>query len=58
MTILPKGEIGQAAEGVESVMLDTESRKSAYFFDYRQKVPPQPEVSLSFGAGRIHPSIL
>lgn len=56
MTILPKGEIGNAAEGVDSVMLNTESKKSAYFFDYRQKVPVQPEVSLSFGARRFHPS--
>jgi hypothetical protein len=44
MTILPKGEIG-GAEGVDSSMLSTESKKSAYFFDYKQKVPVQPEVS-------------
>jgi hypothetical protein len=52
MTILPKGEIGGAAEGVDSVMLNTESKKSAYFFDYKQKVPVQPEVSPSFGMRR------
>jgi hypothetical protein len=42
MTILPKGQI--AGEESDSVMLSAESRKSAYFFDYKQTVPGQPEV--------------
>jgi hypothetical protein len=42
-TILPKGEVG-GAEGVTSVMLSSESKKSAYFFDYKQTVPVQPET--------------
>jgi hypothetical protein len=42
--ILPKGQIG-GAKDTESVMLNTESKKSAYFFDYKQKIPGQPEVS-------------
>ena len=43
-TILPKGEIA-GVQGVESKMLSAESKKSAYYFDYVQTVPGQPEVS-------------
>jgi hypothetical protein len=51
MTILPKGELA-GAEDIDSVMLSTESKKSAYFFDYKQKVPVQPEVSQSVNPAR------
>jgi hypothetical protein len=46
MTILPKSELA-GVEGVESKMLSSESKKQAYFFDYMQKVPSQPNVSNS-----------
>ncbi len=41
-TILPKGVI--AGEDTESAMLSAESKKQAYFFDYRAKPPGQVEV--------------
>jgi hypothetical protein len=43
MTILPKSTLA-GVEGVESKMLSSESKKNAYFFDYVQTVPGQPEV--------------
>jgi hypothetical protein len=46
MTILPKGEIAGQEDNTSS-MLSTESKNQAYFFDYTQKVPEQPEVSRS-----------
>jgi hypothetical protein len=42
-TILPKGELA-GVEGVESEMLSATTRQQAYFFDYTQKVPTQPET--------------
>lgn len=55
MTILPKGELANV-EGVESNMISSTSKNQAYFFDYVQTVPPQPQThfrtifSLSSGA--------
>jgi hypothetical protein len=42
-TILPKAEIA-AKQGIESEMLSSEAKKKAYFFDYLQKVPSQPQT--------------
>lgn len=42
-TILPKGELA-GQQGVESEMLSASSKQQAYFFDYTQKVPSQPET--------------
>lgn len=42
-TILPKGEIANVVN-VESNMISASSQKQAYFFDYVQTVPPQPET--------------
>jgi hypothetical protein len=42
-TILPKGELA-GVDGVESEMLSATTRQQAYFFDYTQKVPTQPET--------------
>jgi PsbP len=42
-TILPKGELA-GVKGVESAMLGATVRQQAYFFDYTQKVPSQPET--------------
>uniref|UniRef100_A0A7R9ZSX9 PsbP C-terminal domain-containing protein n=1 Tax=Craspedostauros australis TaxID=1486917 RepID=A0A7R9ZSX9_9STRA len=41
-TILPKGKI--MGEENSSTMLSAESKNSAYFFDYKQKVSGQPET--------------
>jgi hypothetical protein len=43
-TILPKQTLANV-EGVDSKMLTAESKKQAYFFDYWQTVPNQPQVS-------------
>lgn len=42
MTVLPKGTIG--LQESESKMLKAESKKNAYFFDYKQKVEDRPET--------------
>jgi len=42
-TILPKSEVA-GINGVESNMISAVSNKQAYFFDYVQTVPPQPET--------------
>ncbi len=42
-TILPKGELANVAN-VASKMISASSQKQAYFFDYVQTVPPQPET--------------
>lgn len=42
MTILPKGNM--AIEDNESKMIQAESKKNAYFFDYTAKTPGQPKV--------------
>jgi len=44
MTILPKGEI--AGQESESKMLDSESKKNSYYFDYVTKTPDQPKRHL------------
>jgi len=41
MTIMPKGNI--AGEETVSSMINAESKKNAYIFDYMSKVPKQPE---------------
>mmetsp|Transcript_33394 Transcript_33394/g.37998 ORF Transcript_33394/g.37998 Transcript_33394/m.37998 type:complete len:239 (+) Transcript_33394:102-818(+) len=41
-TILPRGEIN--LETTKSVMLNAESKKNAYFFDYKVTPPNQPET--------------
>lgn len=41
MTILPKGSL--AGDETESTMISAESKKNAYMFDYKSKVPNQPE---------------
>ncbi|KAG7356413.1 photosystem II oxygen evolving complex protein PsbP [Nitzschia inconspicua] len=42
-TILPKGELA-GQQGVESEMLSAIAKQQAYFFDYKQTVPTQPET--------------
>ena len=42
-TILPKSTLAGKDE-IESKMLSAESKKQAYFFDYTQKVPGQPQT--------------
>jgi hypothetical protein len=42
-TILPKGELA-GVEGVKAQMLSAVAKKQAYFFDYVQTVPSQPET--------------
>jgi len=42
-TILPKSEVA-GIDGVKSNMISAVSNKQAYFFDYVQTVPPQPET--------------
>jgi hypothetical protein len=42
MTILPKAEM--AGEENESKMIQAESKKNSYFFDYTAKTPGQPKV--------------
>ena len=43
-TILPKGEILGDTTGTKSVMLSAESKKNAYYFDYKVTPPNLPEV--------------
>jgi hypothetical protein len=42
-TILPKGELA-GVNGIESSMISAVSKKNAYYFDYVQKVPDQPQT--------------
>merc|ERR1711935_239982 len=42
-TILPKSEIA-AKQGIESEMLNSFSKKRAYYFDYTQQTPVQPKT--------------
>lgn len=44
MTILPKGQI--AGQESESKMLNSESKKNSYYFDYVTKTPDQPKRHL------------
>jgi hypothetical protein len=42
-TILPKGELAGVA-GIDSSMVSAVSKKNAYYFDYTQKTPDQPQT--------------